>query len=180
MPVDRRDPRKTYNPKSAKELAALDGGFNWARYFAGAGTDRASRRGASRDSADYLAGVASLTRTIPLEDWKVYFRYLLLSGMAPYLPERLAEKDFAFTEGVLRGTQVPAERWQRGCALVDRLLGEASGKMYVARYFPPAAKAKADQLVQGLFAAYREQIAALDWMDATTKRRRSPSWRRWT
>lgn len=169
IPVDRRDPAKTYNPKTVNELAALGGGFDWERYFAGAGMAGIPARSIARQP-DYLAGVAGLARTVPIEDWKAYFRYLLLAGMAPYLPERLAAEDFAFNEGVLRGTRVPTERWKRGCALVDRLLGEAGGKMYVARYFPPAAKAKADALVQGLFAAYRKRIAALDWMDAPTKR----------
>lgn len=169
IPVDRRDPRKTYNPKTAIELAALGGGFDWARYFAGAGMAGVPARSIARQP-DYLAGVAGLARTVPLDDWKAYFRYLLVSGMAPYLPARFAAEDFAFNERVLRGTQVPTERWKRGCALVDRLLGEAGGRLYVARYFPPAAKAKADALVRNLFAAYRERIAALDWMDAPTKR----------
>src|SRR6202035_2193773 len=61
-------------------------------------------------------------------------------------------------------------RWKRGIATVDRLIGFALGRLYVARYFPPASKARADAMIGNLLAAYRESIAALDWMGPETRR----------
>ncbi|MCI4592051.1 M13 family metallopeptidase [Sphingobium sp. BYY-5] len=169
IPVDRRDPDKTYNPKLLAELNLLAPRFDWVAYFAASSLPPAASARSIARQPDYLAGVAGLTETVPLETWKAYFRYLLIAGTARYLPARFAAEDFAFNEAVLRGTKAQAERWKRGCELIDRLLGEATGKLYVARYFSPQAKANADLLVDNLFAAYRDHIQALDWMDPATK-----------
>ena len=78
----------------------------------------------------------------------------MLSSRAPYLTRAFVEEDFAFNQGVLQGTQQAPDRWKRGTQLVDRLMGEASGKLYVAKYFPPATKARIDELVRNLLKAY--------------------------
>jgi predicted metalloendopeptidase len=93
----------------------------------------------------------------------------MLSSRAPYLTKAFVDEDFAFNEGVLRGTPQIKERWKRGCELVDRMIGEASGKLYVAKYFPPQSKARIDALVGNLLKAYSQSIEHLDWMSASTK-----------
>lgn len=168
LPVDRRDPQKTYNPKSPAALAGLAPGFDWPAYFTGAGMTASPATTIARQP-DYLAGVAALTASVPIATWKAYFRYLLLAGTAPYLPKAFATQDFAFNQGVLRGTSVQPERWKRATQLVDRLIGEASGSLYVERHFSPRTKAAADALVKNLFAAYAERIRTLDWMQPATK-----------
>ncbi len=167
-PVDRRDPRKTYNPKSAVGLRDLAPGFDWTAYFAGAGIDRAPTVTIARQP-DYLAGVAALTATVPVDTWKAYFRYLLVSGIAPYLPTPFAAEHFAFNEGVVRGARTQPERWKRAIQLIERLIGEASGKLYVERHFMPQTKADVDAMVKNLFDAYAERIRTLDWMQPATK-----------
>jgi putative endopeptidase len=166
-PVDRRDPKKTYNPKPPAGLAALAPDFDWSAYFGGSGM--AVPALAIARQPDYLAGVARLVAERPLATWKAYLRYLLVSGTAPYLPKDFAAEDFAFNQGVVRGATAQPERWKQGCELVDRLLGEASGKLYAERYFAPRTKAKVDALVANLLAAYAQRIATLEWMAPATR-----------
>ena len=118
---------------------------------------------------DYLRGLSDLLQYTPLATWKSYFRYRVLSSRAPYLPHAFVEEDFAFTEQTLQGTQQPPDRWKRGTRLVDRLMGEATGRLYVAKYFPPATKARIDELVRNLLKAYATSIDQLPWMSAATK-----------
>jgi predicted metalloendopeptidase len=117
----------------------------------------------------YLHGLSTLMKSMPLGTWKEYLRFRLLSGYAAYLPRVFVAEDFAFNEGILQGTPKIPERWKRGCALVDRMLGEASGKLYVAKYFPPQSKARADELVRNLLDAYGTSIDQLTWMSPATK-----------
>lgn len=96
-------------------------------------------------------------------------RFKLLEVSAPYLPKAFAERSFEFNEGVLRGAKQNRERWKRGAALVDRLMGEASGKLYVGAHFPPESKGRADEMVANLFVAYERSIDGLDWTSLATK-----------
>lgn len=167
-PVDRRDPQKTYNPRSRAALVEMTPDFDWAAYFDGKELGRSQATIVARQP-DYLAGVARLSADMPIQSWKAYLRYLLLSGTAPYLPARYADAHFGFTQGVLRGAEAPPERWIRAASLVDRLLGEAAGKLYADRHFSPASKARAEALVANLFTAYRARIEASDWMAPETR-----------
>ena len=90
---------------------------------------------------------------------------------APYLTEEIDDADFDFYGRVLRGTVEQRERWKRGVRFVQGALGEAVGKEYVARHFPPSHKERMLRLVDDLLEAYRQSIRALDWMGDETKRR---------
>ncbi len=103
--------------------------------------------------------------------WKAYFRWHLLNDYAPYLNKDFVDANFAFYGTSLRGIEQNRPRWKRGVALVDGSIGEALGKLYVAKYFPPASKARMDQLVNNLIAAYRADIGTLDWMGPQTKQK---------
>ena len=166
--VANRDPLKTYNPQTLAQLATLAPQLDWQTYLAKAGIPTPAPVLIARQP-DYFRGLSELLKTIPLATWKEYLRYTVLSTSSPYLPRAFVDEDFAFNEGVLRGTPQIQERWKRGCELVDRLIGEASGKLYVARYFPPQSKARIDELVGNLLKAYSQSIDQLDWMSPTTK-----------
>jgi putative endopeptidase len=166
--VANRDPQKTYNPETLGQLAQLAPAIDWKEYVKEAGLPSALPTLIVRQP-DYLQGLSGLLRSEPIEAWKAYFRYRVLSSRAPFLPHAFVEEDFAFNQGVLQGTQQPPERWKRGTQLVDRLMGEASGKLYVAKYFPPATKARIDELVRNLLKAYATSIEQLPWMSAPTK-----------
>ena len=166
--VANRDPQKTYNPQTLVQLQTLAQSINWNIYFRTAGVPKALPTLIVRQP-DYLNKFARFIKTGALSTWKEYFRYRLLSSYAAFLPKVFVDEDFAFKQGVLRDTPQNQERWKRGCQLVDRLIGEASGKLYVAKYFPPKSKARIDDLVANLLKAYAGSIEQLSWMSAATK-----------
>ena len=166
--VANRDPQKTYNPQTVSQLTALAPQLDWQIFLVKAGLSKPLPT-LIVHQPDYLRGVSELLRNVPLATWKQYLRFRLLSSSAPYLSRAFVDEDFAFNEGVLRGTPQIQERWKRGCELVDQLIGEASGKMYVAQYFPPQSKKRIDELVGNLLKAYAQSIDRLDWMSAETK-----------
>ena len=166
--VANRDAQKTYNPKTPAQLANDAPAIDWTGYFTAAGLTNALPTLVVRQP-DYLQGLSGLIASTPIGTWNSYFRYRILSSRAPYLPRAFVEEDFAFNQGVLQGTQQAPDRWKRGTRLVDRLMGEASGKLYVAKYFPPATKARIDELVRNLLKAYAASIDQLPWMSAATK-----------
>jgi putative endopeptidase len=166
--VANRDPQKTYNPKTLAQLAQEAPAIDWTGYFTAAGLTSDLPTLVVRQP-DYLQGLSGLIESTPMATWISYFRYRVLSSRAPYLSRAFVEEDFAFNQGVLHGTQQAPDRWKRGTQLVDRLIGEASGKLYVEKYFPPATKARIDELVRNLLKAYAVSIDQLPWMSAATK-----------
>jgi putative endopeptidase len=166
--VANRDAQKTYNPKTLAQLAKEAPAIDWNGYFTEAGLTSTLATLVVRQP-DYLQGLSSLIQSTPIATWTAYFRYRVLSSRAPFLTRAFVEEDFAFNQGVLQGTQQAPDRWKRGTQLVDRLLGEASGKLYVEKYFPPATKARIDELVRNLLNAYAASIDQLPWMSAATK-----------
>jgi putative endopeptidase len=166
--VANRDPQKTYNPQTLAQLKALAPAVDWNSYLEKGGVPNPLPT-LIVQQPDYLQGLSGLIKVTPLATWKEYFRFRLLSASAPYLSRAFVEEDFAFTQGVLRGTPKNQDRWKRGCELVDGLIGEASGKLYVAKYFPPKAKARIDDLVANLLKAYAQSVDQLSWMSDATK-----------
>jgi putative endopeptidase len=166
--VDERDVQKIYNPKTLAQLAELAPQIDWRRYLVEGGLSSPPPAIIVQEP-DYVSGLSELLHATPLTIWKEYFRFRLLSSRAPYLPRAFVDEDFAFNKGVLRGTPQIEERWKRGCELVDRQIGEASGKLYVAKFFPPESKAHAEDLVGNLLKAYEGSIDQLDWMSPAAK-----------
>ena len=95
----------------------------------------------------------------------------MISGRASLLTDDLVDENFAFYGRTLSGTEQIRERWKRGVALVESLMGDAVGRLYVERHFPPDAKARMDELVANLREAYRVSITDLDWMTPETRQR---------
>jgi putative endopeptidase len=166
--VENRDPIKTYNKTAIAELPALMPGYDWQRYVRGAGID-GKVDSVIISQPSYFTGLGKVMTGTPLPVWKAYFKWRVLSASAPYLSKAFVDERFAFTGGVLRGVPENQPRWKRGIALLDGSLGEALGKLYVAKYFPPQNKARMQTLVQNLLEAYRRDIDTLDWMSAETK-----------
>jgi putative endopeptidase len=108
--------------------------------------------------------------SVPLDDWKVYLRWHLLHASAPGLPEKFVMENFDFYDRKLNGTKEIQPRWKRCVQSTDRNLGEALGAVYVDKYFSPAAKAHAKEMVNNLIAALREDMPTLSWMSPETKK----------
>lgn len=165
--VDSRDDDKTYNKRERTAFAKFAPGFDWNAYFTAAGLGDQSAFIVSQPSA--FTGMAKLASSIPLQTWRDYLTFHALSGHADLLPKAFVDEDFAFYGRTLSGTPELKERWKRGVDLVNQGLGEAVGKLYVEKYFPPEAKAKADELVRNLIAAMDDRLSKLEWMAPETK-----------
>jgi predicted metalloendopeptidase len=166
--VENRDPVKAYNRVALTDLAALAPGLDAPAYLAAAGLAGRTPDVLVRQPS-YLTGLGRLVAATPLPTWKVYARAKLLGAYSPYLGRAFVDNRFAFAGTVLSGTTENRPRWKRGIALVDESIGEGLGRAYVARYFPPASKARMDAMVDNLRAAYRESIVTLDWMGPATR-----------
>ena len=168
--VQNRDPVKTYNKVPFDKLAALAPGYDWKAYLTDSGVDgKTDYLVISQPS--YITGFNQLLGKTPLPVWKSYFRWRLLSDYAPYLGKSFVDEHFAFYGTALRGIPQNKPRWKRGVAVVEEAIGEGLGKLYVAKYFPPESKARMDQLVQNLLAAYKADVDTLDWMSPETKQK---------
>jgi predicted metalloendopeptidase len=166
--VENRDPIRTYNKREVAGLPALLAKDDWPAHFAASGISPQMRTLVVAQPS-YFEGLGAVVRDTPLENWRAYLAYNLLSSYAPYLSSAFVAEDFAFEQHTLRGVPEIQPRWKRAVASVDRLLGFALGRLYVERYFPPANKARADALIANLMAAYRESIATFDWMGPATR-----------
>ncbi|QAY70468.1 M13 family metallopeptidase [Xylanimonas protaetiae] len=167
--VKDRDATLTYNPTTLAELATRAPGFDWQTWATALGAPAGALDALVVREPSYAEGLAALWQSEPLADWQAWAAYRLVTARAPYLTAEIVEANFDFYGRTLSGAQEVRERWKRGVALVEGALGEAVGEQYVARHFPPAHKAKMDELVANLVAAYRESIEGLDWMTAETK-----------
>jgi len=166
--VQNRDPVKTYNKLAFAKLPGLAPGMDWTAYLAGTGVT-GKAQSVIVDQPSYFKGLDALIKSTPLATWKAYFRWHLLSDYAPYLSAGFVDEHFAFYGKVLRGVEQIEPRWKRGVRLVDGQIGEALGRIYVARHFPAASRTRMIQLVDNLLAAYRDDVATLDWMSPATR-----------
>ncbi len=116
----------------------------------------------------------------PLEDWKVYLRWCVLHDCAPFLHGELEQENFAFFGKVLSGQEQQEPRWKRAARTVDRSIGEALGKLYVEKHFPPEAQARMAELVSNLKSVFRERLQKIDWMSEATREKALAKFDRFT
>lgn len=167
--VKDRDATLTYNKFSRAELETLMPGFDWALYLRAGEIPAKAFETVIVMEPSFFTGLAGLLQSEPLEDWKLWLKWEVVSGAAPYLTQAIVNQNFKFYGTTLSGTPQLRERWKRGVAVTEGALGEEIGKEYVARHFPPAAKAAMAEIINYLTEAYRISITNLDWMSAETK-----------
>jgi len=165
--VEARQIEKLYNPISTKDLQTMYPGLDWTALLGAAGVNGSKELIISHPSA--IAGAAKLLAQEPLETWKDYLAFHTLKAAAPCLPKAFVAENFAFNGTVLSGQPQIQPRWKRGVDATTHALGEALGKLYVAKFFPPEAKKQADLLVKNLIVAMDQRLANLSWMDPKTK-----------
>jgi putative endopeptidase len=167
--VESRDPVKTYEKVVLKDLPGAAPGFDWKAYL-----DRNGVSGKVTDvvlyQASYLRDFGALFAKTPLSAWKSYFKWAVLRDYARFLDKQYVDERFAFYGTVLSGIPENRPRWQRGVGLVDESIGEALGRVWVEKYFPPSSKARMEKLVANLLATYKQSIDGLDWMGPQTKK----------
>ena len=169
--VRSRDAVATYNLRTWDETVGLAGAdlVPWREGIAPNHPDAFAEVVVSQPS--FLEGLAGLLVEERLDDWKAWLRFKIVHAGAAFLTDAFVAENFAFYGTQLTGVPVNRERWKRGVSLTEAALGEAIGKVYVERHFPPRAKAEMDDLVANLVEAYRESISSLEWMTPETRER---------
>ena len=169
--VKLRDAEQTNNVLSWEEFQSTTPGFKWEDALEVCGITAQNAPKLLVYTPGALQGFAQLWQDTPLDTLQEYLVWQTILARAPYLSAALVEAQFNFYGKVLAGKEAMRPRWKRGIDLVDGILGEAIGKEYVARHFPPTAKAQMEQLVADLLAAYRTSIQNLEWMGEDTRQK---------
>ena len=166
-----RDVIKTYNLTSYDDLRAALPSFDFDVYVRNLGGNAQTFAETIVRQPSFLAHLETVLAETPIESWKAFLTVRAIRSAASYLPDAFVQANFDFYGRTLSGTPELRARWKRGVGLVEGGIGEAVGREYVARHFPPRSKELMDELVANLLEAYRQSIAALDWMSEETKQR---------
>ncbi|RZI82425.1 MAG: peptidase M13, partial [Microbacterium sp.] len=169
--VRNRDAVATYNLMTWDAVGALAGVdlAPWRDAVASGHEDGFAEINVNQPS--FFEGLGTLLSEERIGDWKAWLRLHIVRSSAPFLSSAFVDANFAFYGTELTGVPVNRERWKRGVGFVEAAMGEAVGKVYVERHFPPAAKDAMDELVANLIEAYRQSISQLEWMTEATRER---------
>jgi putative endopeptidase len=162
-----REREKTYNPMTVDALVAMAPGFDWRPFLDAAGVGAAGQVVVSQVTA--LPKIARIFAATPLSTLQAWQSYKVVDEAAPLLSTRFADAAFEFHGKFMSGTPQQRDRSKRAASFAEGIMGEAVGREYVARYFPPEAKAKAEALVADIRSAMTERIKRVDWMSPATK-----------
>jgi putative endopeptidase len=165
--ADSEDVLKANNPWRGADFGTKAPGMDWAEFFRGAGLKPGETFIVWQPSA--FVGESALVASAPLADWKDYLAFHALNQYSGLLPKAFVDERFAFYGTVLAGTPQPEPRNKRALASADANIGDLVGQVYVAKYFPPQSKAKVQEMVTNLIAAFDQRIERLDWMAPATK-----------
>jgi putative endopeptidase len=166
-PERRRDVQATNNPVDRAGLAALIPAVEWDVLLPVAGLGNVQHFVVNETTA--LRDGAALLDTQPVDTWQKYLAFHLASDYASTLPKAFDDANFDFYRRTLAGVEVQRDRWKRGVQLLDDLIGEGVGEVYVTKFFPPEYKAQMDELVANLVAAMSQRLQTLAWMDDATR-----------
>lgn len=161
--ADSGDPVKTYNRYGMPDLHRLGRNFDWHRYLEALGISSRSEY-VIVSEPDFFHAVDEASAHVPLAVWKAYLRWHLLAYYSPFLSRAYADAASQFHEGILQGGRPSDTRERRALQLVDKHLGQALGREFVASRFPEANKLRAEQLMRYLAAAFRQRIADSSWL----------------
>ncbi|MBS0278099.1 MAG: M13 family metallopeptidase [Proteobacteria bacterium] len=165
--VDSESIQKANNAWTRADFAKKAPGFDWNAYFTAAGLSKQNNFIVWQPGT--IAAVAKLSAGVPVDLWKDYLTFHLLDENASFLPKAFANEDFDFYSRILSGTPQQSERWKRAVNATNAALGDAVGQLYVKRYFPASAKAKAEEMVSNIKNALKHRIDKLDWMAPATR-----------
>ncbi len=167
-PAESRDAIKTYNKVAVARFNTEYPGFDWATWMKVQGLDKAPNAVVSQPS--FFKSFSALAARTPVDTWKAWLSAQVVISEGRLLSKAFVDANFDFFAKTLNGQQAQRPRWKRGVALVNGSLGEAVGKLYVDKYFPPEAKARMEKMIANLLEAYKQSITTLDWMTPDTKK----------
>ena len=162
-----RDPQATDHKMAFAELQKLTPDFSWSSYYKALDLQPAAL---NVNEPKFLEEFNRQLVNTPLDDWKIYLKWQLITSAANWLSTPFVTENFSFGS-FLSGAKEMKPRWKRCVEVTDNLLGEALGKKYVEKYFPPEAKARMQEMVKNLRLAMGDTINGLDWMSPETKKR---------
>jgi len=165
--IEQRDDTKTYNPMPLTSLATFAPGFQWGAFFKAAGVSQAKKVVVAENTA--FPKIAKIYAATPLETLKAWEAFQTIDGASGYLSDRFYDRRFAFRSKTMYGVAEERPLWKRAVGTTDGSLGEALGRAYVAKYFPPNSKAKMVDLVHDLLTAMKARIQNVTWMSDATK-----------
>jgi putative endopeptidase len=165
--VDLRDPNKNYNKFAVPSFAATNSASAWLRYFDAAGLG--GLPSVIVGQPEFFTRLDQMLKERPLAQWKIYLRWHLVRSTTPYLHFEAEQESFDFYGTQLRGQPEPEPRWQRAARVIDGSIGEALGQLYVAKHFPPEARARMNELIGNLRAVFHDRLQKLDWMSEGTR-----------
>ncbi|HVF16434.1 MAG TPA: M13 family metallopeptidase [Steroidobacteraceae bacterium] len=165
--VDQRDPYKIYHRVTLAELQKETPRFDWKSYFASVGFK--PEPWINNAEPKFMVEMNRLLTSESLADLKTYLRWGVLDAQAPYLSKAFVDQDFAFYSAYMRGVPEQRPRWKKCVSWVDRDLGEALGKEFVDKTFPPSTKTQTLKMTQQIQEAMKVRIEQLDWMSPDTK-----------
>jgi putative endopeptidase len=172
--TERRDVDKTYNKMSIEKLSQEAPGLPWAEYFAALGAKDLADANVAQPA--FFKALARLAAERPAAEWQVYLRWHVLHAAADKLPEAFEAENFDYYERQFRGTQAAAPRHRLVMRIIggdygEQGLGMALGRIFVARAFSPAAKARSLELITNVKAALGDRLKRVDWMTEATRQR---------
>ena len=165
--LEMRDPERIYNPYKKDRLYDL-GGKYWNEWVEELGLE--SQNKFIVESPVYITALVNLMNEIPIDKWKDYLIVRLVKGSAGSLSDDFIQESFEFSK-ILTGREKLPDLWKRAVGLVNGIMGDALGKIYVNEFFPPEYKDKMEILVDNLLESYRIGIQELEWMSDETKKR---------
>ncbi|MES1937040.1 M13 family metallopeptidase [Salinisphaera hydrothermalis] len=172
--VAMRDPKNQYHFVSLDEANKATPNFDWKAFFVAQGAD--IKKGFSLSEPKFFAEFNKLLGNAPLDQWRAYLRFHTIDDAAPLLSTPFNEAHFAFYGTTLNGQPKQKPRWKQALDAVNSAMGQALGQLYVADYFPPEAKARAQQMVANIRAALKTRIQNNDWMSEKTKDKALDKW----
>jgi len=166
--VERREPERVYHKMPVTEWQGLTPSFSFTRYLTGLGAPTLSSLNVAEPN--FFKALDAELKNVSLDDLKTYLRWQLVSGQTDSLPKAFQDQHFNFYGKTLQGAKEIRPRWKRCVAAVDGDLGEALGKVFVEKYYPPEARARTLTMVKQLEEALRRDIGDLPWMSEVTKK----------
>ena len=166
--VELRDPERIYHRMTVAQMKDLAPVYDWPGYMQKLGVTQ--KTDVNVATPDFFKAMNQQLTSVPIADWQTYLRWQLINNTAPALSSNFVDEDFNFKGRILQGSKENLPRWKRCVGGTDRVLGEALGEVYVKKAFPPAAKARALDMVHNLEAALKSDISTLSWMGEATRK----------
>ena len=166
--AESRNISTTYSRFTLKQLMSEMPGFDWYAWARPQGIDRSPTVILAQPS--FFKAFAALIPTVPLSTLKAWLVSRYVTAAAPYLSSPFDMARYDFFGVTLTGQKAPRERWKRGVSMVSVFLGDALGRFYVEKHFPPATRTRVQQLLANVVAAFREALRDAGWLGPQARR----------